>query len=195
MKLHMRSRKSEILHFDRFLSSRSYKLSATKVKKSFLSWHWRMMQKYFKNLTCGFKYDMRNLVNFYPTTQKSQKFFPMGFFCPKNTRFELQKYRGVIFHDAEYWYQIWINFWPCGFKSGMKNWVNFHQSTQKSEKVYFDGLFLSKVYNVLARRFHRNYVSWHWKSDKKFKAKLTHGLTNVLRNFHASSQNSENLQF
>ena len=29
----------------------------------------------------------------------------------------------------------------------------------KSEKLYFRGLFLSKAYNVLARKFQRNYVS------------------------------------
>ena len=27
--------------------------------------------KFKEKLTCGFKYDMRNLVNFHPTTQKS----------------------------------------------------------------------------------------------------------------------------
>ena len=29
----------------------------------------------------------------------------------------------------------------------------------KSEKLYIDGLFLSKAYNVSARKFQRNYVS------------------------------------
>ena len=33
-----------------------------------------------EKLTCGFKYDMRNLVNFHPTTQK-----PENFFSYKNT--------------------------------------------------------------------------------------------------------------
>ena len=33
-----------------------------------------------EKLTCGFKYDMRNLVIFYQTTQKSEKFFSMAFF-------------------------------------------------------------------------------------------------------------------
>ena len=51
--------------------------------------------------TCVFNYDKRNLVNFHPTTQKSENVFSMCFFCPKYTRFELQKYRGVIFHDTE----------------------------------------------------------------------------------------------
>ena len=57
--------------------------------------------KFEEKLTCGFKCDMRNLVNFYPTTPKSENFFSMGCFCPKYTRFELQKYRGVIFHNTE----------------------------------------------------------------------------------------------
>ena len=28
--------------------------------------------KFKEKLTCGFKYDMRNIVNFHPTTQKSE---------------------------------------------------------------------------------------------------------------------------
>ena len=57
--------------------------------------------KFNEKLTCGFKYDMRDLVNFHPTTQKFENFTLMGSFCPKYTRFELQKYRGVIFHETE----------------------------------------------------------------------------------------------
>ena len=47
----------------------------------------------------------------------------------------------------------------CSLKNGMRNWVNFHKSSQKSEKLYIDRLFLSKVYNVSARKFQMNYVS------------------------------------
>ena len=54
-----------------------------------------------EKLTCGFKYDMWNLVTFHPATQKSKNFFSMGYFCPKYMRFDLKKYRGVIFHDNE----------------------------------------------------------------------------------------------
>ena len=52
-------------------------------------------------LTCGFKYDMRNLVNFHPTAQKSKNLILMGSFCPNYTRFYLQKYRLVIFNDTK----------------------------------------------------------------------------------------------
>ena len=47
--------------------------------------------KFKEKLTCGFEYDMRNLVNFHPTTQKSKTFTPMGYFCPKYMRFGLKK--------------------------------------------------------------------------------------------------------
>ena len=55
-----------------------------------------------KKLTCGFTYDMRNLVNFHPTTQKSENFFSIYSFSQKYARFELQKYKGVTFHDTEH---------------------------------------------------------------------------------------------
>ena len=57
--------------------------------------------KFKEKLIYVFKYDMRNLLNFHPLTQKYANFFSMGYFCPKYTRFELQKYRGVIFHATE----------------------------------------------------------------------------------------------
>ena len=43
------NQKSEIWHFDGLLSSKWYKVSAKKVQKSYLSWHWRMMRSLKKN--------------------------------------------------------------------------------------------------------------------------------------------------
>ena len=51
--------------------------------------------KFKEKLTFGFKYDIRNLVNFHPPTQKSENFTLMGYFCPKYIRFELKKHRGA----------------------------------------------------------------------------------------------------
>ena len=47
VKFHVSGRKSEILHFDGLLLSKSYKFSARKVQN--LSWHWRLMQSLKKN--------------------------------------------------------------------------------------------------------------------------------------------------
>ena len=55
--------------------------------------------KFKEKLTCGLKYDIKDLVNVHPTTQKSKN--SMGYFCPKYIRFELKKYRGVTIHDTE----------------------------------------------------------------------------------------------
>ena len=41
--------------------------------------------KFKEKLTCGFKYDMRNLVNFDPITLQSENFTSMDTFCPKYT--------------------------------------------------------------------------------------------------------------
>ena len=67
----------------------------------------------------------------------------------------------------------------------------------KSEKLYNDELFLSKAFNVSARKFQRN-CAMTLKGDAKFKGKLTCGLKNNLRNllnFHAGSWKSWNLHF
>ena len=53
--------------------------------------------KFQEKLTCGFKCDMRNLVNFHPTTQKSENFTLMGYFCPKYMRFELKNTEELSF--------------------------------------------------------------------------------------------------
>ena len=60
-----------------------------------------MIKNVKEKLTCGFKYDVRNLVDFHPTTPESENFASMGYFCPKYMRLELKKYRGIIFHDTE----------------------------------------------------------------------------------------------
>ena len=62
---------------------------------------WKSDAKSKEKLTCGFKYDISNLVNFHPITQKSKDLTSMGCFCPKYMRFEIKNYRGVIFDDTE----------------------------------------------------------------------------------------------
>ena len=53
--------------------------------------------KFKEKLMCGFKCDMRNFVNFHPTTEKSKKFASMGYFCPKYMRFELKNTQELSF--------------------------------------------------------------------------------------------------
>ena len=149
-----------------------------------------------EKLTCGFKYYiMRNLVHFHPTNQNSKKFTSMGYFCPKYVRFEPEKYRGVIFHNTELWYKIWINPDLGVSEMAWRIWSTSIRAPKSLKKMYIDGFFLSKAYNVSVRKFQRSYVSWHW---RVLQGKLTCGLKNGIMNlvnFHASSRKSENLHF
>ena len=97
VKFHVSSQKSNILHFDGFLLSYRINCINFQLKKteelSLVTL--KSDAKIKEKLTYVFKYDMRNLVNFHPTTQKSEFFFSIGSFCPNYTRFKLQKY---VFH-------------------------------------------------------------------------------------------------
>ena len=73
--------------------------------------------KFQKKQICYFKTG-KNLVNFDPSTRKSQKICTlMGFFCAKYIMFDLKNYRGVIEKLT------------CGLENDMKNLVNLQQST------------------------------------------------------------------
>ena len=53
--------------------------------------------KFEEELTCQFKMDMRNWLNFNPSTQKISKIYTlMGYFWPKYVMFGLKKYWGVL---------------------------------------------------------------------------------------------------
>ena len=93
--------KSEYLQFDILLSSIANKVSAKKVRKNYLSQHWKMIQTLKKKRTFSLKNDMRNLVNF-------------------------------------------------NANSGI------------SENLYFDGLILSKVFNVWAKKNTEEFCREKW---------------------------------
>ena len=100
MKFHVNIQKSEILYFDVLFHPNYIKFQQKSTKELSLM-TLKSDAKFKEKLRFDFKYDMRNLVNFHPTTQKSKNFTSMGSFCQKYVRFELKKYRGVIFHDTE----------------------------------------------------------------------------------------------
>ena len=45
-----------------------------------------------------------------------------------------------------------------GLKNNIRNLVNFHVSSRMSENLHFDGIFLSKAYNVLDEKAQNSYV-------------------------------------
>ena len=160
------------------------------------------MQSLKEKLTCGFKYDMRNLVNFHPTTQKSENFTSMGYFCPKYMRFELKKYRGVIFHDTEQWCKTWIN--PDLEVSKMAwgiGWT-FIRALKSLKIINWWSLFVQSIYIYMyicfSKKISEELCIMALKGDSEFKGKLICGLKKDIRNllnFHVSSWKSKNLHF
>ena len=46
-----------------------------------------------------------------------------------------------------------------GLKNDIRNLVNFHASSRKSENFHFDGFVLSKAYKVLDEKVQMSYLS------------------------------------
>ena len=47
----------------------------------------------------------------------------------------------------------------CGLKNNIRNLVNFHGSSRKSENLHFDRILLSKAYGDLDEKIQKGYVS------------------------------------
>ena len=54
---------------------------------------------------------------------------------------------------------VFIEKLTLGLKNDIRNLVNFHASSRKSENLHFDGLVLPKAYKVLDEKVKRSYVS------------------------------------
>ena len=79
----------------------------------------------------------------------------------------------------------------CGLKNDIRNLVNFHASSHKSENFQFLGFLLSKAYKFFDEKIQKSYVSWHWRVIQSLKRKLILGPKNDMKNlvnFNASSE-------
>ena len=47
----------------------------------------------------------------------------------------------------------------CGLKNDLRNLVNFHASSRKSENLHFDQILLPKAYKDLDEEIQKSYVS------------------------------------
>ena len=75
----------------------------------------------------------------------------------------------------------------CCFKTFMRNLANFDTSTRKSKSFWFNGLFLTKVYNVWAKESTEELCliepKIHAKVDRKLSCTFKNDIMN-LKNFH-----------
>ena len=57
----------------------------------------------------------------------------------------------------------------CHFKTDMRNLTNLTWALENLKNFQVNGLLLSKVYIVWAKKVQRNYFSWHWKVTHNLK--------------------------
>ena len=75
--------------------------------RSYLSWHWRVMQNLKQN---WFVSKMKRILWILIWALKILKISTLiGSFFAKYVTFDLKKYRGVVFHDTEEWCKSWKN--------------------------------------------------------------------------------------
>ena len=70
----------------------------------------------------------------------------------------------------------------CGLKNDMRNFMNFHAGSQKSDIFYFDGHLLSKVYRVCAAKKCGGVMCHDTKERAKFGGKMNCGFKIDMKN-------------
>ena len=83
-------------HFDGLFLSKLSEVWANKTQRSYLSWHWTMMQNLDKPWPFGFKNGMISWVNFHYSTQNLKNCTMMGSFCQKHVMFQLENLWGFM---------------------------------------------------------------------------------------------------
>ena len=113
-----------------------------------------------------------------PGQSKSLKFCTLvRSFCKYHVNFQLKKYRRLISHErvmqslrkTDLRFQL-----TCG---------EFSLNHLKAWKFQFDGLFLSKVYEVWAKKIEGSFLYWHWTVMQNFNRPWPCGFKNCVRNW------------
>ena len=82
----------------------------------------------------------------------------MGSLSAKYILFELKKYRGIIFHEAEEGYKIWRGI-DSSFQNSHKEFDKFWPEPSKvSKNFHFNGLLMSKKCILLVLRKYRGVI-------------------------------------
>ena len=118
-----------------------------------------VMSKFEENLIFGCKNDMRNLVNFNASTGKSENLqFDILLLSIAN-KVSAKKVR------KNYLSQHWKTLKKkrtFSLKNDMRNLANFNANSGISENLHFDGLILSKVFSVWAKKNTEEFCREKW---------------------------------
>ena len=114
----------------------------------------------------------------------------MASFCLKSKMYQFKIYRGVMCHDNEEWMQNLKRNWLVISKLTWGIWQILAQVLENLKNLHFNGLLLTKAYNVWAKKSKEELCLMALNSDAKFEGKLTHAFKNDMRNlanFHQST--------
>ena len=126
------------LNFNVLLLSKVYIVWAKKVQRSYLSWHWKVIQNLERHRFVVLKLTLGIWQILTWALESLKNFTLMGSFWTKHILFELKKYRGVVFHDTEEWYKIW-----SGINLSFQNWH------EEFDKFWLEHLKVSKIFTLM----------------------------------------------
>ena len=134
----------------------------------------------------------KKLLNFDLSTQNSQKFL-IGSFCAKYLKFDLKKYRGVIFDGTEEGCKIWrkIDLWFGIWHEEYGKCSPEHLKVSKLG-LWWDPLIQSR--KCMSLKFTEEPFVMTMKNDAKFEEELTCRFKVDMRNLtnlDSSTQNSK----
>ena len=85
----------------------------------------------------------------------------MASFCLKLKIYELKIYRGVMCYDNEEWCNN-LRGIDLSVQSWWGIWRVLTWALKNLKYLHFNGLLLTKAYNVWAKKVQRSYVWWYW---------------------------------
>ena len=147
--------------------------------------------KFEGKLTCGLENDMSNLANFHQNTLKCQNWYFHGIL--------LSKVENAWAANLQRSYNQWH--WRM-MKNAKRNWLNVSKLTQgiwwiltreleSPKTLHFNGLPLTKLYNVWAKKVQRSYVWLHSRLKENWLVFPEIHMRKLV-NFHRSTWKSPN---
>ena len=149
--------------------------------------------KFEEKLTCGLENDMRNMANFHQSTWKSQNWDFDGILLSKVENVWAENLQGSYVSWQWRMMQKLKRNWLVSSKRTWGIWRILTRTLKNLKNLRFNGLVLTKVYNVWTKKVQRSYVWLHsrliqsleknWlslpKTDKRNLANFTRALENL----------------
>ena len=108
----------------------------------------------------------------------------MASFCLKLKIYELKIYRGVMCYDNEEWCNN-LRGIDLSVQSWWGIWRVLTWALKNLKYLHFNGLLLTKAYNVWAKKVQRSFVWWYWTLMQNLKenwfvlSKMTWGISQI----------------